>query len=126
MSVESSEINEYEKSVAHVALCQLCGLDPEGRQTPVAVMRLFVGGENFVRGKDENGDVFVKFSFRAKSKNKANLFKITFKSKDDLYQAEFFRIVDGDAKEIDVVDGLYGDMLKPHFEESTGLYLSLN
>jgi hypothetical protein len=67
-------------------------------------------------------------SFRFKGSRKANYCKIILEA-TDLYTVEFYKVrelINVSVNEpLKSITGVYNDMLKPIFEETTGLYLSL-
>lgn len=62
--------------------------------------------------------------FKFKGCKKMNAVRIELDG-NDLYSMEFYKMFKGDWKTVMVHSGLYCDMLKPVFEKTTGLYLSL-
>jgi hypothetical protein len=64
--------------------------------------------------------------FKFKGSRKANCVRVTL-DPSDTYTVEFYRITKRglDVKTVKTLTGCYCDMLKPLFEETTGLYLSL-
>jgi len=62
--------------------------------------------------------------FRFKGSQKTNYVRITLNSLD-LYDIEFKKIWGMKCKDVETVNGVLWDQLKPIFEETTGLYLSL-
>lgn len=80
-------------------------------------LQLMIGASLFAG--DEKS---VQFSF--KGCRKANKCRVTLQP-DDLYTLELFKFDGLDAPRVYHTDGLFWDMLKPVFEQETGLYLSL-
>ena len=89
-----------------------------------------LGGGGKLRAMVGASDIFaldagVQFSF--KGSKKAN--KIVINLTDmDLYNVIFYKInmknIDKSMIPVETIEGAYDDMLKPIFEETTGLYLS--
>ena len=88
-----------------------------------------MGGKNRIQAMTDaynfvysDGDKSLRFRF--KGSRKVNYVKITLNSLD-LYDMEFKKIWGMKCKDVETVNGVYWDQLKPIFEETTGLYLSL-
>ncbi len=83
-------------------------------------LSVMVGGKHFV-----HSDNFVQFKFPAmKHGARFNFCKITLNA-DDTYTMRFSKIVKHEETKVVETSGLYCDMIKANFEETTGLYLSL-
>ena len=76
-----------------------------------------VGAFNFIKSADS-----VQFKF--KGSKVANHLKITLAG-DDTYTMTFGKIRGLDFKPAAPISGVYADNLRPIFERTTGLYLSL-
>lgn len=81
-------------------------------------LQLMVGAYNFA--KDKNS-----ISFRFKGSRKMNYLKITLNSLDE-YELEFGQVGRKSYKSVKKLDGVYCDQLIEIFEDTTGLYLTLN
>lgn len=101
---------------------------------PTAILKMFVGANNFLKSDKDN---WVRFRF--KGYNKANMLTITF-TPADLYKLEFGKVTNKvdkelkklgvtvstpEYKEVEVIDGVYSEDMKNIFEQTTGLYLSM-
>ena len=80
-----------------------------------------IGAKNFAQSKE---GAWVSFRFPMKARNRANHVKISLNS-NDLYDVEFGRIHGTRFRVVGEARDMFGDALKPHFEEETGLHLSL-
>lgn len=76
-----------------------------------------VGANYFMHGDD-----FVQFRFEGS--RKANLVEITLNSLD-LYDVTYYKAHGINCREVASSEGLFWDMLKSDFEQTTGLHLSL-
>jgi len=101
---------EQKMSIANTAINQLA----ESTGKLIAM----TGANTFIIGN--NGEITFKF----KMCRKANYCRIKLNGKD-LYDMEFLKITPKFSKTIKVYDDIYNDMLKPLFEEFTGLCLSM-
>lgn len=108
--IEASE-KAASQEVAKTILLQMGGV---GRITAMT------GASNFVSGNN-----YVSFKFPNRGRRHPNYVKVTYAAGDDLYNMEFGRICGVDYKVLSTDTGVYGDMLKPIFEKTTGLRLSL-
>jgi len=98
----------------NVALSNLCGMEVGGASR----IKTMLGARNLTADKN-----WVSFRWPMKAKNKANFCKITLEG-DDTYTVEFGYIRAGKYTQRSKTPGLYCDMLRGHFEDSTALYLS--
>lgn len=80
-------------------------------------LKVMIGAYNFLTNGDD-------LSFKFKGSRVANYVKIKLNSLD-LYDVEFGKIRGHNYKIVREVEGLYWDQLKPIFENTTKLYLSL-
>ncbi|MDF1565269.1 MAG: hypothetical protein P1V51_19690 [Deltaproteobacteria bacterium] len=80
-------------------------------------LRCMVGAHNLL----DHGNAL---SFRFKGSRSFNYCKVTLTA-DDLYTVELGKIVKFELKNQRRAEGLFFDMLVPHFESNTGLFLSL-
>lgn len=76
-----------------------------------------VAGHEFVDGGNS-----VRFKF--KGSRRVNCLKVVL-DPSDTYTMTFYRVRGFDYAEVKVVADVYCDQLKPIFEDTTGLYLSL-
>lgn len=84
----------------------------------ISRLRIMIGACNFL--KVENG-----ISFKFKLCKKANYCVIKYNEGKDLYDMEFLQIKEESVDSKKTITDLFGEDLKPVFEEFTGLYLSL-
>lgn len=82
---------------------------------------LMIGGTDVVNDLMNT----INFKFKAKAKNKANIFQVKYNAGTDLYDCAFFRYHDAELTTIEKLEGIDAENLKSIFENSTGLYLSL-
>jgi len=80
-------------------------------------LRAMVGAEFYTNGTQ-------KLTIRFKGSRKYNTLEITLNFMD-LYNMRFGQVGKNGFKEKKVIEDVYNDMLKPIFEQTTGLYLSL-
>ena len=104
-----AEVRERNKVVATTIIKQMGG---SGR------LKAMVGANNFAVCHDDEGGVLFKF----KVSRKANLVKVVLQA-NDTYNMIFYRMGKKE-KVVREVQEVYCDMLKPLFEETTGLYLT--
>lgn len=111
---------DEQKQIADTILMQLIQHRNTGR------LAAMLGASNFYFDENEQENVYVRFKF--KGSRKFNTVRITLNAMD-LYDVEYikssvvqYQLVD---KVITKSEGLYADMLKSDFEQTTGLYLSL-
>lgn len=87
-------------------------------RNPYGALRLMIGAENFVYGKDG-------VSFRFKMCRKAQFCRVELDEGADLYNLVFIRLRNYELTETGRFEGLYFDQLKDTFERFTGLTLSV-
>lgn len=75
------------------------------------------GANNFIF--DDKG-----ITFKFKGSRKVNCVKVELTGNDD-YTMRFYKVGRVNFKEVEVIEGVYNDMLINIFESTTGLYLSL-
>lgn len=112
---KNGSTSETAKGVSEIIAKQMGGL------RRLVVM---IGAKHFVYGTDDDGD-FFSFQFPNKARSKPNYVKIVYRKGSDTYRVRFGRIAKWDFTEGPVFDDIYADQLKPLFERTTGLYLSL-
>lgn len=91
-------------------------------QAPNGINRLAatIGAKNFVHDDDS-----IRFKFPAmKHGARYNFIQITLDA-NDTYTVKIARLVKHSLTKVTETSGLYCDMLKSHFEKTTGLYVSL-
>lgn len=66
----------------------------------------------------------VLFGLRARAKSGINCIEVKLTA-DDLYTVTFIRRSRTRYDRVEIIDGIYADMLKGIIEQHTGLYLSL-
>lgn len=84
-----------------------------------------IGGKNFAKGDMSTDNPFFSFKFKAKARDGINYFKITYNAGMDLFDLEFGRIWGTKYTVKKEVEGVYVDMVREIFENTTGLYLTL-
>lgn len=93
-----------------------------------AVYGTSTGSESIIENGND-GDVYVDINFKAKSAKvngkSPNGIRIIYNVSSDLYTMVFYRIHGINIHELNVVEGVYCDMLQSIFEDTTKLYLSL-
>ena len=82
-------------------------------------LRAMVGAHGFVADDDNKA---LHFQFKGSRKSKKCIITL---DPNDTYTMELGRVFKGQWKSTYKESGLYWDMLKPVFEQETGLYLSL-
>ncbi len=87
-------------------------------RNPYGALRLMIGAENFVYGKDG-------VSFRFKMCRKAQFCRVELDEGADLYNLVFIRLRNYELTETGRFEGLYFDQLKDTFERFTGLCLTV-
>lgn len=85
---------------------------------------VMIGVKQIAVNEKPNGDMSVVIKFKAKASNKANAVEFVLTSQD-LFDVEFLSIRGMNCNSKGKAEGLYADMLRKHFEDETGLYLSL-
>lgn len=103
-----------DKEQADTAIQQLT----MNKSNPYGALKLMVGAENFVYGKDG-------VSFRFKMCRKAQFCRVELDEGADLYNLVFIRLRNYELTETGRFDGLYFDQLKDTFERFTGLCLTV-
>lgn len=107
IEAQHKQANEIAKTI----LMQMGGI---GR------IKAMTGAKDFIAGSNN-----VSFKFPNRQKNKPNYVKITYNAGLDLYDMEFGKVFNMTYKVLSTDRGVYSDMLKPIFEKTTGLRLSL-
>lgn len=93
---------------------------------PNVTFRQFGGGRAMVMigGQALAAPDRLTIKFKAPAINKANTLVITLDA-DDTYTMTFWKIRGAKMTQLEAVEGVYCDQLRPIFEKRTGLYLSL-
>ena len=105
---------EEQKQIANTIIMQMGG---QGK------LRAMVGANNFGFEQTDEG---VAMSFHFKGSRKHNICKVILNG-DDTYTFKLYKLNRRTytLKDTYQLTGVYWDMLKPVFEQQTGLYLSL-
>lgn len=86
-------------------------------------------GQNHNIYSGNEGDVYVDISYKAKAKvvegKRPNAVRIIYNQASDTYTMIFYRIHGSKVTPIKTIEGVYGDMLKQVFVDTTELYLKL-
>lgn len=88
-------------------------------RNPIARLEMMVGAKDFMFDSSEDS-----IAFKFKGSSKANYLEIKL-DRNDTYTMTFMKLRGMDFKTVKEIDGVYNDMLKNIFEETTGLYLSI-
>ncbi len=105
---------EQQQQISHTIIEQMGGF---GR------LQAMVSAKHFMTTDDPVG---VRFQFSGSKK--ANICNITYEPGQDTYKFELLRYTRVKYAHCPVIyelEGVYADMLKPIFEQETGLYLTL-
>lgn len=85
--------------------------------------------ENHNIPSGNEGDVYVDITYKAKAKvidsKRPNAVRIVYNQSLDTYTMIFYRIHGSRVTAIKIVEGVYGDMLKTIFVDTTELYLKI-
>lgn len=87
-------------------------------------LHAMIGAKNFAKGDMETDAPFFSFK-HMKARDGINYFKIRYNPGLDLFDIEFGRIWGTKYTVKKVVEGVYVDMVREIFEDTTGLALSL-
>jgi|AntRauTorcE11897_2_1112592.scaffolds.fasta_scaffold129682_1 hypothetical protein len=88
-------------------------------------LALMIGAKNFAKGDMETDNPFFSFKFKAKAHDGINYFKIRYNAGLDLFDVEFGRIWGHKYTVKKEVEGVYVDMVREIFEDTTGLALTM-
>ena len=85
---------------------------------------MMTGAKPQYKKTEDNGDITIMFKLK-RNKSKANYYSITYNLGSDTYTVNYIQLIKENRNIVKEMDGVYCDMLKPIFEETTGMYLSL-